>query len=196
MAATDALDAQPAATENAVLHDCLDHILAACRRVTARGRREGRDASLVEIDRKQKYMSKPFFHLSFDIWSLTIVIYLRLSSDLGEEFVHGAGDLLLRGHLLIHMVDGDVESPTLLLELLERLALQAIRFAHKPAQTVAVNSVLVQGFGCPNHDLRLSCHRNDMRPQRPRYVAFALRARGLYAQVATKAHGFGESETH
>ena len=89
MAATDALDAEPAATENAVLHDCLDHILAACRRVTARGRRKGRDASLVEIDREQKYMSKPFFHLSFDICHLVIDYF-------GEEFVHGAGYLLLR----------------------------------------------------------------------------------------------------
>ena len=89
-----------------------------------------------------------------------------------------------------------MEGATLGFELLEGFAMQTVGFAHKAAETIAIDSVLMQGFGCPNHDLSLSFGRQDMRTQRPRNVAFALRAGGCYAQVTAKAHGLIKGASH
>ena len=62
MAAEDALDTQPSALEYAILHDRLNHVLAARGRVTARRRREGRNEGAVEIYRQEEYVAKQLAH--------------------------------------------------------------------------------------------------------------------------------------
>ena len=52
MATADALDTEPAAFENTMFEDRLDHVLAAGGRIAARGRRQRRDEDPVEIDGK------------------------------------------------------------------------------------------------------------------------------------------------
>ena len=63
MATADSFDAEPTAFENAVFEDCFDHVLAASWRVTAGGRRQGRDKSTVEIDREEENFSNESFPL-------------------------------------------------------------------------------------------------------------------------------------
>ena len=62
VAAKYAFDTKPSALENAVLHYRLDHILAAGRRITAGGRREGRDARSVEVHRQKEYVADNSTH--------------------------------------------------------------------------------------------------------------------------------------
>lgn len=62
VAAKNAFDSKPSALENAVLHYRLDHILAAGRRITAGGRREGGDARLVEVHRQKEYVADNSTH--------------------------------------------------------------------------------------------------------------------------------------
>ena len=61
MAAQDALDAQPAAFEDPVFQDGFDHILAACRRISAGRWRKRRDEDAVEINRQQKRFTNNYF---------------------------------------------------------------------------------------------------------------------------------------
>ena len=65
MAAQDALDAQPAAFEDAVFEHGFHHILAARRRIAAGRRRERRDENPVEIDGQQKSLAHNYFPFIF-----------------------------------------------------------------------------------------------------------------------------------
>ena len=103
---------------------------------------------------------------------------------MGDEFDHGTLYLREVGQFLIHIVDGDVEGSALGFELLEWFAVQAVGFAHKPAEAVTIDSVLMQGFGCPNQNLRLSLRRQNMRAQRPNDITLALRTSRSDAKIA------------
>ena len=114
----------------------------------------------------------------------------------GYEFDHSMLDVSEVGEFFVHVVDGYMESATLCLELLEGFTVKAVGFAHKTAETVAVHGVLMQGFGCPNHDLSFSFGRQNMRTQRPDDVAVALGTGGCYTQITAEAHGLIKGASH
>ena len=61
MATEDTFDAEPPAFEGSVLENRFHHVLAAGRRITARGRRQGRDKDPVEIDGEEEKLSDENF---------------------------------------------------------------------------------------------------------------------------------------
>lgn len=61
MATADSFDAEPAAFEDPVFQDGFDHILAACRRISAGRWRKRRDEDAVEINRQQKRFTNNYF---------------------------------------------------------------------------------------------------------------------------------------
>ena len=73
MATADALDTEPAAFENTMFEDRLDHVLAAGGCIAARGRRQRRDEDPVEIDRKEENFSNenlPFYRFAIFVRAL------------------------------------------------------------------------------------------------------------------------------
>ena len=107
---------------------------------------------------------------------------------MGDEFDHGTLYLREVGELFVHVVDGYMQGVALGFELLEWFAVQAVGFAHKTAEAVTIDSVLMQGFGCPNQNLRLSLRRQNMRTQRPNDITLALRTSRSDAKIAAEAH--------
>ena len=123
--------------------------------------------------------------------------WLLRCEQFGDGFLHGLGNLRLRAHLRVHVVESQKKRASVLLaEIAQRLRVESVRLAHESPQTIAVNGMFVQRFGCPNQDLRLSLSRQDMCPERPNDVPLALRLRGANTQVTAQAHGLGESVSH
>jgi len=113
-----------------------------------------------------------------------------------DELDHGSLDLWEVGELFVHVIDGDVESPSLELELLEGFAVQSVGFAHQAADAVTIDSVFVEGFGSPDQDLGCTFGREYMCTQRPDDVTLALGTRSGDSEIAAQAHGFIEGATH
>ena len=132
MATADSFDAEPTAFENAVFEYSFDHVLAASGRVTAGGRRQGRDKGAVDIDREEENFSNESFpleighfiictfsHLLGHLLIFTFTHFLIFSFSgacverwgLGGDFFQGFGygffDDGIRLFLFVHVVEGE-----------------------------------------------------------------------------------------
>ena len=74
MATADALDTEPAAFENTMFEDRLDHVLAAGGCIAARGRRQRRDEDPVEIDRQEKNIAQHYFYSMYHLFLVHVPI--------------------------------------------------------------------------------------------------------------------------
>ena len=91
MATADSFDAEPTAFENAVFEYSFDHVLAAGGRVTAGGRRQGRDKGSVEIDREKENFSNesfPFVIGYFLIFTFAHLLIFTFTHFLICSFAH------------------------------------------------------------------------------------------------------------
>jgi hypothetical protein len=83
VAAKDAAHSQIESAEGTMLPDGLNGILRAGRSEAARGRRQRRYASLIEIDRQKKELGKQAFHDSFSAMRARSVETFELISAVG-----------------------------------------------------------------------------------------------------------------